>query len=361
MTISEVHLTHFRLYRQAEIYLAPGVNVIYGENAQGKSSLLEAIWFLSSGEALAEVGQLVLDGEVRAEVEARVEGLPRAVQVKAIIERGSSARYYIDRFPAKVSELYRVCPTVAFWPTDVVLISGEPERRRRFLDCAIARVRQGYSQYLRRYRRAVSQRNVCLRRGHLQALEVWEEEMASSAVFVVRERQEFVTRLAEAAEEIYRGISGNREKMSLEYRPSWIGSQESDIRQSLLEALERRRRQDARIGQTSVGPHRDDLVIRLAGREARRRGSRGQQREAALTLRLSQAEVVASILGREPVLLLDDVFSELDTARRSWLAEFLSQRSQVLVTTSEPQLIPVSLRAAVFWEVREGRIARGGL
>lgn len=357
MLLDSLFLWNFRLYRQASVSLAPGVNIVLGENAQGKTSLLEAVAFLIIGRGLAGLGQLIHGEEHRAQIEAVLTGEGRQVKLKAVLTRGRQAHHLVDGVPTRLAEVYHFFPIVPYWPLDTELVRGEPEVRRRFLDGMLVRLSSAYLADWRRYRRALSQRNACLRRGCQAALEVWEEELARYGGRLVGERQRALHLLARFAGEIYLRLTGGGESLSLTYVAPWLGEKENgDVHRRLLEALRQGRSRDLRFGHTLVGPHRDDIGVLLDGREVRGRASRGQQKDAALALRLAQAALVAAILGREPLLLLDDVFAELDAKRREWLGSVLKERNQVLITATEAGLLPRTLAGAPSFIVAGGEI-----
>lgn len=356
MHLCHLSLANFRLYRQASVSLAPGVTVILGENAQGKTSLLEAVFFLSTGQGLAALKHLIHGEEPRGQVEGLVAEGSRQVKLVAVLGRRREAQHLADGVPHRLVEIYRIFPVVPCWPGDAELVRGEPERRRRFLDGLLARLSSAYLAEWRHYRRALSQRNACLRRSRLEALEAWEEELARAGGRLVEERQKALRLLARLAEDIYLRLTGG-ESLSLTYVAPWLGSEDcGNPRLRLLEALRRSRSRDLRLGHTLVGPHRDDIGVTLAGKEVRGRASRGQQKDAALALRLAQAAMVSMVLGREPLLLLDDVFAELDPRRREWLGRVLTERSQVLLTATEPGLLPQALAGAPTLVVAGGTV-----
>ncbi|MGB9886106.1 MAG: DNA replication/repair protein RecF [Moorellales bacterium] len=349
-------LRNFRLYRQAEIRLAPGVNVVLGGNAQGKTSLLESIYFLVAGRGLGAGQQLISRQQPWTQVEAgALEGDARLV-LRAALDRQRRRGHWINGVATTPEEIYRLLPAVAFWPQDPVLVHGEPQWRRRFLDGLLSRLSRQYQSDLKAYRRALVQRNACLRAGRPTAVEPWEEELAAYGARLTRQRLEALARLKSWAEEDYRALTGGGEYFSLEYRPRWLESPAADLEGQLLTALHRQREADRRLGHTRVGPHRDYFTLRIEGEEVRGWASRGQQKEVALALRLAQARLVAQALGKRPLLLLDDVFAEFDARRRRWLGQALVEWPQVLVTATDAALVPAECQPARTLEVEAGQV-----
>jgi DNA replication and repair protein RecF len=222
-----------------------------------------------------------------------------------------------------------------FWPDDLDLVKGGPEHRRRLLNEMLVQVRPGYARALSRYARVLEQRNSLLKRVALgeqspDALDVWDEELARLGADVVAGRAQAVADLAAGAASGHAAISGG-ESLELRY---------SGPPDHLADALLRSRREDLHRGSTSIGPHRDDVLILLNGRDARAFGSQGQQRTAVVSIKLAEVAVVAQMTGERPVLLLDDVLSELDAARRALLLEQLGDPGQVIITSVEADPFP---------------------
>jgi DNA replication and repair protein RecF len=356
MYLTWLKLQNFRLYRQAEIALAPGVNVVLGGNAQGKTSLLEGIYFLLVGRGLAAALQMITRQQQWAQVEGKAQEDGNRLSLRAVVDRQGRHRHWANGVPGTPEEIYRLLPVVAFWPGDTVLVHGEPEWRRRFLDGLLARLSGSYRADLRAYRRALLQRNACLRAGLLAAVEPWEQKLAGYGARLTHQRLQALTRLKPWAEEDYRALTGGRERFTLEYRPSWLENPAADLEGQLLAALHRQREADRHLGHTKVGPHRDYFTLRIEGEEARGWASRGQQKEVALALRLAQARLVAEVLGKRPLLLLDDVFAEFDARRRQWLGRVLRDWPQVLLTATDAALIPAESQPAQTLEVQAGQI-----
>lgn len=357
MVLERLFLKNFRLYRQATVAFTPGVNLVFGENAQGKTSLLEALAVLLLGEGVPGAGarELVHWGEEEARLEAEVRAAGRRTRLRALLKRGQGIGHYVEEAPVRLGEIFRFFPLVVFWPADGEILRGEPQRRRQFLDGMLARLSRRYLADLRRYRRALAQRNACLRSGRRELLEVWEEEMATYGGRVAAERYAALHFLTHKVEEIYGALSDGRETLILRYLSNWSEGKEDPTAQLRL-ALRRHRTRELRFGQTLVGPHRDDLGFLLNGHDLRSQASRGQQKNGALALRLAQAALVAARLDQKPLILLDDAFAELDCRRREWLARYLQEQDQVVLTAADGRLVPGNLTVSRRLSVQGGKV-----
>lgn len=359
MLLKNLSASYFRMYRQVSVALSPGVNVIIGDNAQGKSSLLEAVAVLVLGQGIqgAGVRECLSWGQDKGYLEAETSRDGRNSRIRAELLREKGVKHTVDSEVFRLGELYRFFPVVVYWPFDAMLVRGEPEARRRLLDGMLGRLSPAYMNNLRHYRRALIQRNASLRKGLTKGLAVWEEELAVYGGKLAAARQEAVKELALLVEQVYGQLSGGRDSLSMYYHSNWFDPKEGISRSdSIRRAFERNRFKEIQCGHTLAGPHRDDLVLLISGREARQGASQGQQKEAALSLRLAQALLVEKVLKTQPLLLLDDIFAELDSSRREWLGKELAGKGQVMVTSSEIALLPKSFLQANTIKVSEGQV-----
>jgi DNA replication and repair protein RecF len=339
--LTSLQLRNYRNYSRLDLEPGNNLNVFLGANGQGKTNLLEsvALLALSTSPRARRDSELVGPIAPEARVTALVEGGGRRAEIRISIRvEGERARRRIEvdgqaRRAVDLPGLFRV---TLFWPDDLNLVKAGPEHRRRLLNEMLVQVRTGYARALSRYTRVLEQRNSLLKQVAMgeqppSALEVWDLELARLGAELVEARRQAVADLAVTAAAGHAAISGGEE---LELR--YAGPPDGD----LLAALQRSRGEDLRRGSTSVGPHRDDIVIRLNGRDARAFASQGQQRTAVVSIKLAEASVVAEMTGERPVLLLDDVLSELDASRRGALLERLGEPGQVIITSVEADPFP---------------------
>jgi DNA replication and repair protein RecF len=346
--VTELELVDFRNYLRAEVEFGHGLNLIIGKNAQGKTNLLEAIYVLSALEShrTSPSSALVRHGAERAVVRAKGRVRGRTTEMDVEVRSGGGVRARVNKVP--LSRGGSGVVAVLFSPEDLALAKGGPEERRRFLDHMSARLRPLAAVNRQEFERALKQRNAALKAaqskpGALSSLHVWDEQFISRAASVARNRLEVLEQLRPGIGRHYRELSGRAETPELHYRASWgeVSSEleESGIAALLSKALDRARLRELERGLTLVGPHRDDLEIKLADADVRIFGSQGEHRTLALCLRLAERDLLAEAKGEEPVLLLDDVFSELDDERRSQLAS-LVWRGQTIATATSLSGLP---------------------
>ncbi len=353
MRVDEIKVRAFRNIRDARVAPCPGVNVICGENGHGKTNLLEGIWLFTGsrsfrgskekellplGEDLAELSLSFF--AYRRETEMRLRyGENAGLTVNGIEEEGKGSGYFM---------------AVIFSPTHLSLVKGGPEERRRALDTVITQLKPRYRKVALEYNRLLHQRNTLLRDAQLSpalldTLDVWDDALAKTGALLTLTRQTFLDRLSPFSDRIYEGIAGGRESLSLSYEASC--ALDGEISQaSMKEKLRRARSDDLRTGTTSVGPQRDDFQILLSGLSARSFGSQGQQRSVVLAFKLAECALMEEVSGETPVVLLDDVMSELDENRRDYLLHHLRDR-QIFITCCDPNQIA---SAEAIFTVKEG-------
>jgi DNA replication and repair protein RecF len=385
MWIRRLSLTNFRNYRSQELDLPRGSSLILGENAQGKTNLLEAAFLLATtrSERAGTDGELICwDALSEAQPVARVAGqIERAdgpLELEVIVvgrprEGGgaervpASKRLRVNGVPKRAADMVGQLTAVLFTTDDMALISGAPAERRRYLDVMLCQLEPPYLRATQQYAKVVTQRNALLKRiheGEAQAgeLDFWDDELAREGATIVEQRALAAGTLAGHARDAHRRLSGETEELAIAYQPrvdGWDASLASDasaIAEALRGALESGRRRDVGAGMTLTGPHRDDLSVALDGVAASSFASRGQQRTAALALRLAEARLMAERKGELPVVLLDDVLSELDEARRRAVLESLGDWDQLLITSTDGDRFGEGLAAAAVYHVVAGSI-----
>jgi DNA replication and repair protein RecF len=342
-------LRNYRNYARLQLELGPGLNVFLGQNAQGKTNLLEsvAILALSSSPRARRESDLIGPLGSEATVDAVADASGRRVELSFRVAREGERTVKtirVDGVARRAVDLPGEVHAALFWPEDLSLVKGGPDHRRRFLNEMLVQVVKGYGRTLARYRRVLDQRNHLLRQvvtgqQPRAALEVWDEEVVALGGVLARARSEAVAELAPLAAAGHAAISGG-EELELGY-----SGPPDDLAGALLSALD----EDLRRGTTSVGPHRDDLTVLIGGTDARSFASQGQQRTAVVSLKLAESDLIEKRTGERPILLLDDVLSELDPARREELLARVGEGGQVIVTSVEAGPFPPRLmeRASV--------------
>jgi DNA replication and repair protein RecF len=338
-----LELRNYRNYGRLHLEPGPRLNVFFGANGQGKTNLLEsvALLALSTSPRARKESELVGPAAAETRIGAFVEGGGRRSEIRITINvEGDRARRRIevDGRPRRAVDLPGLFRATLFWPDDLNLVKAGPEHRRRLLNEMLVQVRPGYARTLSRYQRVLLQRNALLKQvslGEQQVsfLDVWDPELARLGGELAEARRHAVGALSVIAPRGHAALSGG-EALEVEY---------TGPPADLLQALQAGRRDDVRRGSTSVGPHRDDVLIRIDGREARAFASQGQQRTAVVSIKLAEAAVVAEMTGEQPVLLLDDVLSELDAGRRRALLERVGHGGQVIITSVEADPFPAGV------------------
>jgi DNA replication and repair protein RecF len=363
MYLSHLALTDFRNFRQLELPLGPGLFLFYGENAQGKTNLLEAVTMLTTAHSFHTTSDREVmnwDSEehltrlrssaVREEGALQIELVifdPGAQNGVILSAPGGTEklrkRIKVNGVVKKSLDLFGLVTIVLFAPTDLSLVDGAPEERRRFLDRSLCQVRPSYCQALLKYRKIVTQRSALLKRirenqEDPRMLDYLDEKLTELANLLMYERQRMVTALNQEVGELQLKLSGGKEHLQIVYRPSF----QMDPAWNLMDGLERyrtqlreARRREIHQGVCSLGPHRDDLEFLVNGVNMFSFGSRGQQRTVALAAKLAELSHMRQVTGEEPILLLDDVFSELDLQRRAYLLRQVLHHQQVLMTTTD--------------------------
>lgn len=361
--IASLHLRNFRNYQRLDLTLPQGLVVFTGGNAQGKSNLLEAVYLLAIGRSTRAgsegemVGWRASGVAPHAQAMATVATCQGSLQLQVDLvgqelgvgdAAGSASpvpsvqkRVRVNGVPRLVSGLVGQFNAVLFDAADIQVIEGAPSLRRRYLDVLLSQVDPAYLRALQRYQRVLAQRNQLLRlmregRARGPELEFWDGELAQQGAYLVASRLEAMASLVQLAGPMYARLKGGEEQLQLAYLSTGPQFQEQEeLRQGLMEALVRGRRREVALGSTQVGPHRDDVRITVAGRELGVFGSRGERRLAALALRLAEGEFLAQRRGEQPVMLLDDILSELDQVRGMQVMEAVACYQQVLLTTTE--------------------------
>ncbi len=359
MRLDWIELTDFRSYQQQRVEPSAGINVFVGPNGSGKTNLLEAVAYLATLESMRGAPDEILirrgagEGIVRGEV-ARSDGQSR-------IEVAIGARRSVlvnGRRPARNADLLGHVRAAVFLPDDLDIVKRGPAYRRKFLDDTAVQLWPGTYGDRRDFERALRQRNALLKSRNVDrfTLQVWEERLAQAGARLMKRRASAARLLLERLEPVYWSLSGLRQHIELDYGSSWGATVEETpvgrLRDRFREALELRREDDIDRRQTTVGPHRDEPAFLLDGLPARTGASQGEQRSLALSLRLAAHASVTDTVGDVPLLLLDDVFSELDASRTAALAEALPA-AQTFLTTARPEDVPVTGRR---WDVQPGHV-----
>lgn len=351
MRVVELQLKDYRNYEACTFEPCEGVTVLLGDNGQGKTNVLEAVYLTCTGRShrTRQDRELVRWGAQQADVKIRTQRRDGSHEVQILLPtQGKRHIKVAGQEVSRSGELLGHVTGVLFSPEDLRTVKDGPAERRRFVDIALSQLRPVYYYAMQRYNRALKQRNELLRAAAmnvslLATIDSWDEQLAAAGVELMRHRVEYIERLSNMAGETHRDIANDREHLKIQYRPSVNDATMA----ACMEALFAARENDVRRMTTSVGPHRDDVVILVEDRDVRAFGSQGQQRTAALSMRLSELNVMHDEMGEWPVLMLDDVMSELDPGRRRRLLEHL-KGIQTLVTCTDPDDLAGAETGAIY-------------
>ena len=353
MRLAWIELGDFRSYGSVRWEPSPGVNVLVARNAAGKTNLLEAIGYLSSLRSFRRVpdGVLIRTGAGRAVVRGEVVAPNSSTLIEVELPAGGRRRAQVNRGRlGRVADLLGKVRTVVFLPDDLDLVKRGPAQRRDLLDMIAVQLWPGTYGDQREYERALRQRNMLLkqmgRRADPVSLDVWDERLAAAGARMMARRSAAVAAVETRASTFYQELSGESTRVTVAYRSGWDAEQEDSLRgweKALWEALQSARPKDLERRVSTVGPHRDDVALLLDQRDARVRASQGEQRTLTLALRLATHRAVQETIADEPLLLLDDVFSELDRHRATALARSLPD-AQTFITTAREEDVPVKGR-----------------
>lgn len=357
MNIRSIELKNFRNYENLEISFDEGTNILFGDNAQGKTNILEAAYM--SGTTKSHKGsrdrEMIRFGEEEAHLKTVVVRGGREYQIDMHLKKNRAKGIAIDKIPIKkASELFGILNIVFFSPEDLNIIKNGPAERRRFLDSELCQLDRIYLADLTNYNKILAQRNKLLkdmiyRPSLSDELPVWDMQLIETGKKIIRRRKQFVDELREIVSDIHYRISGGKEELFLKYEPNI-----DDI--FFEDELSRAKEKDKKLCQTSVGPHRDDLLFSIGDVDIRKYGSQGQQRTSALSLKLSEIELVRKSISDTPVLLLDDVLSELDSSRQNYLLNNISDTQTIITCTGLDEFVRNRFTVNRVFEVIAGHV-----
>ena len=344
MQIKKLFLQNFRNYERETFTFERGLNVLFGKNAQGKTNCAEAVFYLCTGASLRirHDKQLIKMGTEQAIITAEAENKYGNVTLQAIIhENGREIRVNGSKI-SKNADLMGHVNSVFFSPGELRLIQDGPDERRRFMNLSIAQTSPAYYTALLRYNKILDQRNALLKNPDvslvLDTLPIWDEQLCKYAAVIIKKRVEFLEKLAPYAQKMHAFLTDNAEELNVKLEGAYQGDEEQ-IAKTLLRKLGGHYEKDLRLGFTTVGPHRDDLSVTISGVDAKSYASQGQTRTCALALKLAELEIFKEVAGEAPILILDDVMSELDLPRRKKLLQCISGVQTLLTCTHAERVL----------------------
>lgn len=362
MNIQKLKLSHYRNFEKASFSFEPGcVHVFRGRNAQGKTNLLEAMYFLCHLRSwrTSKTPALIEHGQDHFLLECTVENKGRMERLRTVFSHGKKYLFRNEKPVATFSSFVGILNAVLFSPSDLTLFSDPPKERRKLMDMELVKLSHSYTDTLSTFQKLLRQRSEILktRRPDEILLDTITEQMIDAQAVLIRQRSAFVTRLEEKIQAIFPGFSQGDEQLTLRYK-TCVDSLDS-IESSLRAQYEKSRTRDLQMKTTSIGVHRDDLEFYLNDRLVTQTASQGQRRSIMLSLKIALCQVIEETTSQTPVLLLDDVFSELDPLRRARLIEAFPRQTQIFITTSEEVRPEWFCRPVRFYTVSHGEMKEG--
>lgn len=360
MYIESVQLKNFRNYDSLELDLAQGTNIFYGNNAQGKTNILEAVYLCGTTKSHrgSKDREVIHFNEDESHIRMFVCRDDVAHKIDMHLKKNKPKGIAIDGVPIrKASELFGIVNIVFFSPEDLNIIKNGPSERRRFVDSELSQLNRFYLVQLANYNKVVMQRNKLLKEirdseSLRSTLDIWDEQMVVYGRSLILERMKFVSQLNEILSEIHKQLTGGKEAIELIYEPNV----EAD---HFEKHLHKSREKDLQLRSSSIGPHRDDLCVKVNGIDIRRFGSQGQQRTAALSMKLSEIYLVKQMIKDTPILLLDDVLSELDSSRQNYLLKSIGEIQTFITCTGLDEFVENQFRVNKVFQVVEGTVVQG--
>lgn len=337
MIIKSLKLINFRNYKSLDINFSPEINSLVGKNAQGKTNLLEAIYFTCLGKSFRsnKEKELISYGAEQSKILLKAQNEIRSTTIECTLQRSQKKSVKMDGINIRrIGDVLGQVPIVFFSPDELKLVKESPEERRRFMNIDISQTNKRYFYLLSRYEKILDNRNKLLKSTQnkeviLETIDIWNRALASAGLKIAKERKSFIDEISPYASSANKFIS-NGETLKIEYKGIDVDSEEEYIKK-----LEKSFEKDFKLGYTTFGPHRDDIDIYLKDVEVKSFGSQGQQRTVSLSLKLAELEIIKNRTGEYPILILDDVFSELDEGRRKRLLKFTSRCQTFISTTDE--------------------------
>lgn len=358
MYIESLQLKNYRNYESLNINLDKETNILYGDNAQGKTNILEAIYLCGTTKSHrgSKDREIIKFQEEESHIRMVVSRKNIKYRIDMHLKKNKAKGVAINGIPIKKArELFGIVNLVFFSPEDLNIIKSGPGERRRFMDLELCQLSAIYLTDLSNYNHIVNQRNKLLkdlafRQDFIDTLDIWDLQMAQFGKKIIQAREAFVEKLNEIIQDIHRKLTGDREFLQLIYEPSVTA-------EAMEQEISRNRERDLKLKLTTIGPHRDDFCVKVNGIDIRKYGSQGQQRTAALSLKLSEIYLVKEVMKDTPVLLLDDVLSELDSSRQNYLLNSIHDVQTVITCTGLDEFVNNRFHVNKIFHVVGGQVS----
>ena len=357
MYVDLLKLKNFRNYEDLEIHFSDRINIIHGDNAQGKTNILEAIYLAATTKSHrgSKDKDIILFGKDDSHIRLNLKKRDVGHRIDMHLRKAKPKGVAIDGIPIRRStELFGLINIIIFSPEDLSIVKNGPGERRRFMDMEICQISRIYYSNLLRFSKILDQRNNLLKQIYFKpeikdTLDTWDEQLVDTGKTIIKERRNFIEMMNDIIQDIHNSLSSGKEKIEFVYEPNV----EED---KFLKVLKEKRNLDLKNNVTMTGPQRDDFAVMINGNDVRVYGSQGQQRTAALSLKLAEIEIVKKVINDNPILLLDDVMSELDSQRRDALLSTMNDIQTIITCTGYDDFIRQRISVDKIYKINNGRI-----
>lgn len=346
MIVKRLRIKNYRNFKEAEVELNDSLNIFVGDNGQGKTNLMESVYLASIGRTfrLNSENELINFKENNSFIEISLQKNGRDIKIEIHLEKNKRKQVFINGVKLdKTSEMIGVLNNVIFTPDDMKVIKGSPMERRKFVNIDISQIKPKYKYLLSKYKKICTERNIILKNYFAKAdnkdiINIWNDYLVNIGTEIIIYRRDYINKLKKHAADIYADISGNKEKFEMNYSCNAANidnTDREDIKRHFYDKLSSNFMYEVQNKTTMYGPHKDDIIIKINGRESKYFGSQGQQRSAILAIKLAEIEIIKEEIGESPVLLLDDVLSELDNNRKGFLINYIKGIQTIITTTDD--------------------------
>lgn len=353
MILEKLSVANFRNLKEGTIEFDKGVNIICGENAQGKTNILEAVYMCATGRShrTGTDKETIAFTENQAHLKINVDNKGYKDRIDVHLKKEKKGIAVNSVAIKSFSQMYGIIYAVIFSPEDLNIVKNGPSEARKFIDAEICQVKPVYYDNLKKYYKTLKQRNTLLKniqtdRKLESTLFVWDEKLAEYGKYIIKTRKDFIKKLSDISSGIHKEISGGKENLSIQYKPS-------SSEENLSEMLKQSRERDIMLKSTNYGPHKDNILFFINGSDTRKYGSQGQQRCTALSLKISELKLIEDYKGKRPLLLLDDVLSELDGKRQEYLIKHI-ESGQTIITCTGVEDVLSNIKGTKIYTVKDG-------
>lgn len=367
MIVNKLIIRNYRNFKEAEAELNDSLNIFIGDNGQGKTNLMESIYIASIGRTfrLNSENELINFFENKSSVEIQLIKNNYNLKIEIVLEKNKKKQVFINGVKLdKTSEMIGILNNVIFTPDDMKIIKGSPIERRKFVNIDISQIKPKYKYLLNKYKKVTTERNLILKNYYTKyenndIINIWNDYLVNIGTEISIYRNEYIKKLKKYAADIYSNISGNKEKLDIIYYSNigCIDLDKDDIKKVFYEKINSNFNNEIIRGTSLYGPHKDDILIKINDKECKYFGSQGQQRSAILALKLAEIEIIKEEVGEYPILLLDDVLSELDNKRKSYLIEHIKGIQTIITSTDDHDLniLTKNFNKKIFY-INDGKI-----